>query len=219
LRRVRLLPVLLCVTVVANMVNGAVFEVALPDLAHMKFGAAGYGALVTVLGAGGVTGPVAAATVRAARRPAMTAFGCFLTAAVALAGIPYLYGLPGAAAMLFIFGASLGFGNAAMVTLLQQWAPPELLGRIMSLFMLASMGTFPVSVAVSGLLVRHVGVAPFFPAAGLMLALAILGAVSSRQVRSFGQAGAPPERSRHVAADEAGEARAQQHSSENQRHG
>jgi hypothetical protein len=60
------------------------------------------------------------------------------------------------------------------------------MGRVMSLLMLASMGTFPVSVAVSGVLVRALGPAPFFPVAGASIALALLVALMSRELRDFG---------------------------------
>jgi hypothetical protein len=84
------------------------------------------------------------------------------------------------------------FGNVIIITLLQQWAPPQLLGRVMSLVMLASMGAFPASVALSGLVVRHIGPAPFFPAAGAILALAVLLAATQRQFRDFGASAGPP---------------------------
>jgi hypothetical protein len=74
------------------------------------------------------------------------------------------------------------------ITLLQQWAPARLLGRVMSLVMLAALGSFPVSVAVSGLLVHSLGPAPFFPVAGAGLIVTILGALAQREIRSFGAA-------------------------------
>src|SRR5712691_5727953 len=48
------------------------------------------------------------------------------------------------------------------------------------------MGTFPVSVAISGVLVRGFGPAVFFPVAGAALALTVLGAVTQREIRDFG---------------------------------
>ena len=56
-----------------------------------------------------------------------------------------------------------------MVTLLRRPAPPNLIGRVMSLVMLASIGSFPASVALSGVMVRHIGPPPFFPATGAVL--------------------------------------------------
>ncbi len=105
--------------------------------------------------------------------------------------MPFLGGLPGAAAATLLMGAGNGFGNIIMITLLQLWAPPALLGRVMSMVMLSSMGTFPVSVALAGLLVRVFGPVPFFPVAGAVLALAVVGALAQREVRDFGVSSAP----------------------------
>ncbi len=58
--------------------------------------------------------------------------------------------------------------------------------------MLASIGAFPASVALSGVIVRHIGPAPFFPAAGAVLALAVAAGRDSAQFRDFGAAAAPP---------------------------
>jgi predicted MFS family arabinose efflux permease len=191
LRHARLFQVLIAVTVVANLTNGGTFEVALPALAHLRFGAAGYGAIVACFGGGAVTGTLAAAKAGRMRHPAPVACCAFLVSAAAICLVPFLGGLPGAAAATLVFGAATGFGNIVMITLLQQWAPAALLGRIMSVVMLASMGTFPVSVAVSGVLVRAFGPVPFFPVAGAVLAVAILGALTQREVRDFGVTAAP----------------------------
>lgn len=73
-----------------------------------------------------------------------------------------------------------------IVTLLQQWAPPSLIGRVMSLVMLSAIGAFPASVALAGVIVRSIGPAPFFPAAGAVLAVAVLIAATQHQFRNFG---------------------------------
>ena len=121
----------------------------------------------------------------------MGACGGFVIGGIAMAFVPYLGGLPGAAAAALVFGAAGYFGNVVVVTLLQQWAPRYLLGRVMSLVMLASIGAFPASVALSGVIVRHVGPAPFFPAAGAILVLAVLLAATIREFRDFGVTAGP----------------------------
>ena len=88
----------------------------------------------------------------------------------------------------FVLGGCNGLGNVIFVTLVQRWAPLRLLGRVMSVVMLAGLGSFPLSVAVSGVLVRHLGPAPFFPVAGAVVAVAILGALSQAEFRAFGTA-------------------------------
>jgi predicted MFS family arabinose efflux permease len=192
LRRERLFQIIVVVVIAANLTFGGTFEVALPALAHARFGADGYGALMACLGAGAVIGTLAAARAGNAGRPALLAGGSFLVEALAVAFIPFLGGLPGASAATFVLGACNGMGNVIFLTLIQRWAPRRLLGRVMSVIMLASLGSFPLSVAVSGVLVHRLGPSPFFPVAAATVAVAILGAVSQREYRDFGSAD-PPE--------------------------
>lgn len=105
--------------------------------------------------------------------------------------VPFLGGPPGAAGSALVFGAAGGFGNVIIVTLLQRWAPAHLLGQVMSLMMLASIGTFPASAALSGVIVHSIGPAPFFPAAGAILALSVFPAATIREFRDFGVTAGP----------------------------
>ncbi len=70
--------------------------------------------------------------------------------------------------------------------MLQKWAPPALLGRVMSALMLCAFGSFPLSVVIAGVLVRHIGPALFFPVAGGLVAVAILAGLTQREFREFG---------------------------------
>jgi hypothetical protein len=115
----------------------------------------------------------------------------FLVAGIAVAVLPFAGGLPGAAAADVAFGVSASFGNVVIITVLQRWAPAPLLGRVMSVVMLASFGTFPVSVALAGIIVHRIGPSPFFPVAGGILVLAIAAALAQPKFRAFGQQPAP----------------------------
>jgi MFS family permease len=147
--------------------------------------------MIACLGAGAVLGTLAAARATTLRRPAVTASAAFLAEGAASALIPF-GGIAGAPAASFVFGICNGFGNVVILTLIQRWAPPQLLGRVMSIVMLSAMGSFPLSVAVSGVLIRHVGTTPFFPIAGAVLVVAVLGALTQREFRTLGEAGRPP---------------------------
>jgi MFS transporter len=199
LRRARILQIVVVVVIAANLASGGTFEVALPALAHARFGAGGYGALIACLGTGAVIGTLAAARGGRAARPALLAGCSILITGLSMTLVPFLGGLAGAAAATFVLGASNGFGNTLFFTLLQRWAPAGLLGRVMSVVMLAGLGTFPLSVAVSGVLVRQLGPSLFFPVAGGMIAAAVAGALSQREFRSFGSA-APAEAGLDAAA-------------------
>jgi len=183
----------LLISVLANLTFAGTFEVALPALAHEHYGAGGFGTLMACLGVGAVAGTLVAARRLTSARPMVVASASFIAAGVFVALMPFLGGLPGAAIAALLFGAGIGFGDIIVITLIQQWSPAAILGRVMSLLMLASLGIFPVSVAISGLLVKALGPVPFFPAAGATLVLGLVIALSSSEVRNFRPAAAPAE--------------------------
>lgn len=185
----RALQVIIVVLIAANLGTGGI-AVGLPALARGPFhaGAGGYGALLAAYGAGALLGTLAAAQARRARRPAVIASAGFLAEAACLALVPYLGGTIPAAAALLAFGALNGFGTIILITAFQRWAPPAVLGQLMAVLLLAAMGVFPVSVFLAGLLVQHLGPAPFFPLAGAPLAAAIAASLSQPRWRAFGSA-------------------------------
>ena len=155
-------------------------------LARARFGAAGYGALLACFAAGALAGTLAAARTGSLRTPAMLASAVFLVEAVAISLTPYLGGEAGAAAAMFAAGACNGVGNVIFLTVLQKWVSPGMLGRVMGVMMLCAFGTYPLSAAIAGVLVRHLGPALFFPIAGGLVAAAILGGLTQREFREFG---------------------------------
>jgi MFS family permease len=188
LRSERALQISPLVTVAANLGSGGESEVALPSLAHgpLHAGAAGYGALVAAFGAGALLGTLAVAQLRPLRRPAILGSIIFLAQAIAVAAVPYLGGTIGAGLALLAVGALNGFGNVVMITAFQRWAPPDVLGRLTGVLMLASFGVFPISVALAALVVHNLGAAPFFPLAAAALAAAVLAGLTQRAWRDFG---------------------------------
>jgi hypothetical protein len=186
LRKSRLVQVLLVVLIAANLANGGMDGVALPALAHARFGAAGYGVLLACFAAGALAGTLAAARTGSLRAPAMLASAVFLVEAVTISLTPYLGGEVGAAAALFASGACNGLGNVIFLTVLQKWVSPGMLGRVMGVMMLCAFGTYPLSAAIAGVLVAHLGPALFFPIAGGLVAAAILGGLTQREFREFG---------------------------------
>lgn len=188
LRRSRAMQVFVLVTIVANLTGGGVAGVALPALAHARYGAGGYGALLACLAAGGLIGTLAAARTGTLRKPTIVAAQAFLLYAAAMAVVPYLGGEAGAAAALFVFGGTQGLGNSIFFTAGQRWTPPHVLGRVFGLMMFCTFGTYPLSVALAGLLVHHLGPSLFFPIAGAVTGAAFLGGLTQREYRDFGSA-------------------------------
>ncbi|HWF82670.1 MAG TPA: MFS transporter [Streptosporangiaceae bacterium] len=186
LRRSRLLRIILAVAVAANVTAGGTFEVAMPALAHARYGASGFGTLLASFGAGAVIGTLIGSRMGALRRPAIVACSGFVVEGAALCLLPLSGGLAGAASALMVAGVCNGFGNIVLFTLIQQRAPAQSLGRVMSLLMVAGVGSFPVSVGMAGWLVRHLHATAFFPLAGVALGLAVLAALCRREMREFG---------------------------------
>lgn len=184
--RERVLQLILAVLVGANFAVTASFEVALPVLSHARFGPGGYGAIMACFGAASVVGTLTAARAGGLSKPAVVSASVFLIAALAVASVPVAQGLPGAAIAMFIFGLVAGFGNVIFVTLIQRWAPPAMIGRVMGVVMLGSLGSFPIATATGGMLAHQLGPAPVFVLSGTLLAIAILAGLTQAQFRAFG---------------------------------
>lgn len=187
LRRERVLQVTIIVVVAGNLGVGGLYNVALPALVRGPFhaGATSYGALLAAISLGSLAGTVAAGQLGRFRRPAILASGMFLGGACFMSVAPYLGSLWGAGATLAIGGVFDSFGNLIFITVMQRWAPPQLLGRVMGLLITGSLGAYPVSVAAGGLMVRAWGPAPLFPASAGIVVLALLGGLTQRSWRSF----------------------------------
>jgi MFS family permease len=192
LARERVLQLILAVLVGANFAVTASFEVALPVLSHARFGPSGYGAIMACFGAASVVGTLTAARASGLSKPAVVSASVFLIAALAVASVPAAKGLPGAATAMCVFGLVAGFGNVIFVTLIQRWAPPAMLGRVMGVVMLGSLGSFPIATAIAGMLARHLGPSPVFVISGTLLALAILAGLTQDKFRAFGAPASSP---------------------------
>lgn len=188
LRRSRAMQVTIIVNIVASLTGGGLVGIALPALAHARYGAGGYGALLACLAAGGVAGTLLAARSGKLRRPAVVAALSYIVSATAMCLVPYLGGEAGAAAVLVVFGASTWLANTIFFTAGQRWTPPHMLGRVTALVMTCTFGAYPASVALSGILVHHLGPTVFFPIAGVATAAAFLGGLTQKEYRDFGAA-------------------------------
>ncbi len=186
LRGERVLQVILAVSVTANFALMGTTEVALPALAHARSGAAGYGAVLACVAAASLAGTIIVARLHGMPRPAIVIADVYVLAAAAIGLAPFIGGLPGVAGGMAVFGVALGFDNVLAVTLLQQWAPPGMLGRVMGLLILAGADSFPLSTAIAGLIARHFGPSPVFPIAGALLAAAMVAGLTQREFRDFG---------------------------------
>jgi MFS family permease len=188
LRGWRALQVIIVVVIAANLAGGGMSEVALPSLAFLHWGAAGYGALLACSAAGSLIGTLGATRTTKVAGPAILVCVLYLVYAAVTALVPYAGGEAGAAAALLIAGATSGMSNVVAITMVQKSIPAAITGRIIAVVIFCAFGTFPLSVLVTGLFVRHFGPTPFFPVAAVLVALAMLYGLSQRDFRVFGTA-------------------------------
>jgi MFS family permease len=180
------LRVFLTLVVVINFALIGPVSIGIPALAALRFGgsAAAFGAMMTAFGAGAVLG-----TVLAGVRGAPQRMGIVLLAGVAAlgAGLVVLGLVPNVAAAAGVLGAmgvGVSFVNINIISWLQRRSPPELLGRVMSVVMLAVFGLDPLSRVVAGFAV-DLSTPGLFVAAGALLLLIALGAGATRAAREI----------------------------------
>jgi len=168
LRRWRLLHVGLVIIVTINLTTWGLFEIALPVLAREQFaaGATGYGLLLAAFGVGAFTGGLAAASVGRLPRRGLIMLAMILALALCYPLVPFV-GLPGALA-----GSANGLLNVVFFIVAQQLTPPHLLGRVLSVLLLANVSVYPLSVALAGLVTTRFGPIVLFLATGGLMALA-----------------------------------------------
>jgi predicted MFS family arabinose efflux permease len=157
--------------------------IGLPLLAStvLHIGSQGYSLLLGSFGCGSIIGILLPA-VRSPRHH-RGRFFCLvqLLEAPLLAGIGFV---PVPLAMLCLVGVGLlnGFLVVLLLSLLQANIAKEMLGRMMSFWMLAGMGFVPLSQYASGLVANFAGIQILFTAAGV---LTMLGAILGLMVPSL----------------------------------
>jgi hypothetical protein len=100
-------------------------------------------------------------------------FALFLTFGVGISALTWISVTWLAVVDLFILGILNGYLGILLITSLQQNAPREMLGRLMSMVLLSGILLMPLSQAVSGA-VLHWNVAVLFLSSGGLLALCAL---------------------------------------------
>lgn len=133
-------------------------------------GAAGYAGLLSALGVGAIVGALFTA-----RRGRAEGRGRFLLLAFSVYAVVACLALAvrsqaSAMALLAVAGSCLVVGNSTLSSLVQEHAPPELRGRVLSVYGVAFRGGSPLGGLLAGLLARHFGA----PAVLTVYSLALL---------------------------------------------
>src|SRR6266567_1095814 len=187
MRSWRLFQVALLVVIFGNFLFYGMFEVALPTLAHDQFaaGAGGYGLLLAFFVAGSLLGGLIAGGLGRLAHRGMLILVLIMMLAFEYTFVPFAGGLVGATLLIGCAGLTNGILTVLAFTLLQQQAPRHLLGRLMAVLMVATLGLYPISVALAGIVSTHAGPRILFPISGAMMLGAALFGLIQHEVREL----------------------------------
>jgi MFS family permease len=180
--------VVLIVTAINLLVVGP-FEVGLPMIAYTRLaeGAAAYGTLMSAMGGGALLGMVAAAMLPSPRPAIMgpAVMSILALTGLGLAALALVDSTPVAFALTALMGLASGYGNLVLITWAQKRIPQALMGRVISLIMLGSMGLIPVSEVVAGAAVQ-ISLSGMLIVAGGTMTLVTLASTLTHAVRNMG---------------------------------
>jgi MFS family permease len=181
--------VMVLLSMSANLLIVGPLEIGLPIVAYTRLpeGAAAFGLVTAAFGGGSLLGMAGATLLPPLPKARFGSIllGLFSLSGVCLALLAVMYSTPIILLDAVIAGAILGYTNISYITWIQLRIPRNLMGRVMSLMMFASVALVPISMALSGALVK-ISLEAVLMGGGLgMAALAILG-LMSRSVRRMG---------------------------------
>ena len=186
-----------------NLITWAPWMLLGPVLGHAYLGgAAVWGAIMAVQGAGAIAAGLASLGRRPARPMVVATIGSFC---YALPDIPMALHAPApwVAAAAFCCGAGAATSNTYLGTAMQQQVPPEMLARVSSLATFPAYGIGVIGYAIDGPLAAVFGAQAVFAvgaAYGLASSAAVLTLRSVRAVRWPAEAEAQPPGSERLSA-------------------
>jgi MFS family permease len=140
----------------ANFLFSGPLLVGVPVLANTRFpeGAMAFGMIMSAYAAGNLVGILAAGALPKPDAAKMRLFivGLFAAFGLVLASFGWLDNTWLAAGLMLLAGMGNGYLAITMITALQRRTPVAMLGRLMSLVMVASYGLLPLSQALAGAL-------------------------------------------------------------------
>lgn len=165
--------------------------VGVPVLADTRFaqGPAALGIVLSGFAFGNLIGLVLAGSLRLPSPRVLGAIvvGLFVMFGAALAVFAWVESLFIAVPVMALVGIGNGFLGVTVVTYVQRSTPAEMIGRMMSLLMLAVFATMPLSQALAGAVIK-VSIEALFLGAGAGLFLTGMLAATRPEVRSLGAA-------------------------------
>jgi MFS family permease len=173
------------IVVALNFLFGAALTVGPVMMAKERFaeGSIALGVLLSAMGFGSLIGMLAGTVIKPSR------LGVFSLAMVGLSGLcmvgaGYASSLWLTAVLFALIGASSGFSNLLLITWLQRRISPEMMGRVMSILMLSSMGLMPISSALGGFIAEY-SLTLLFVLSGALLVVTVVLSLLNKQVRTM----------------------------------
>ncbi|HSB65435.1 MAG TPA: MFS transporter, partial [Anaerolineales bacterium] len=161
----------------ANFLFVGPMLVGMPVLADTRLagGAAAYGTVMSAFGGGNLLGIL---LTNSLLQVVGKRLGAFMVAVIGCFGVALvLMGMVSSTAVAFVILLIIGLGNGVleitMITFLQRKTPKEMLGRVMSMVMLAGIGLVPISQALTGAFIKLSLTGLFFGAGSLMLLVTV----------------------------------------------
>jgi len=173
------------VAAVNFLVNGP-FLVGIPVLADSRLpeGAAAFGLIVSAHGGGNLLGFVLSGAIPSARRLNIIIPAVFALFGIGIASLGFVGSTAVAFMLVLVMGIGNGYISIVLITWLQKRTAKSMLGRLMSLVMVASAGLLPVSEAISGVVIG-LSLPGLFAGAGVLLILVALWAAVLPEMRSL----------------------------------
>ena len=183
------LRVVLLITMALNLLIVGPYEVGLPVVAYSRLpeGAAAFGVMMSAFGGGSLLGMLAGAMLPS---PRPSLFGPLVivviaTSGLGLAALAFIDSTLLAAAATGASGIAIGYTNLVVITWAQLRIPRDLMGRVLSLLGLSSVGLVPVSEVVAGAAVQ-ISLAGLLLVSGLAMTAVALSALLSVNIRRMG---------------------------------
>lgn len=184
----RLFQVTLLIIAITFFASGGTLGVALPVFARnvLVAGANGYGLMLAVFAIGELVGGLSAGGLGKLPHRAIVILLLQIAQGITFVVLIACGNLPSATVVLGLCGLLNGLINVMYFSIVQEFFPRHLMGRIWGVISLATFGLYPVSVAVGGIITQGTGPQYVFVAAGGLLILAALVGLSYREMREIG---------------------------------
>ncbi|TDB38242.1 MAG: MFS transporter [Actinobacteria bacterium] len=186
---------MLLIVAAANFLMTGPLLVGIPVLAQERLpeGASALGIVLSAYALGNLGGLVAAGSLKnpSGRSIGRLVVGLFALFGVGMSLFAFVERTWIAAPVMVVMGVGNGFLGVTLITTLQRRTPPAMLGRVMSLLMLAMYALVPASQALSGFVINLDFEALYLGVAAGMFTLCAIS-LSRPEIRRFGDVGMEP---------------------------